>query len=85
MKSYKTTMKRAYEAYTSQTFSRCGAKGLRVSGFFQCPHCSLNLNADYNGAKNILKRALGKLQDKPLSSAGACLTMPKLLAEAKSQ
>lgn len=73
------------EAYTSQICSRCGKRGLRVRGLFQCPHCGLNLNADYNGARNILKRALGKLHDEPLSSAGACLTMPELLAEAKSQ
>jgi len=73
------------EAYTSQMCSRCGKRGLRVRGLFTCPHCGLNLNADYNGARNILKRALGKLHDEPLSSAGACLTMPELLAEAKSQ
>jgi putative transposase len=73
------------EAYTSQICSRCGQRGLRVRGLFKCPHCGLNLNADYNGAKNILKRALGKLHAEPLSSAGASLTMPELLAEAKSQ
>jgi putative transposase len=60
------------EAYTSQICSRCGQKGLRVRGLFTCPHCGLNLNADYNGARNILKRALGKLHAEPLSSVGAC-------------
>jgi putative transposase len=54
------------EAYTSQQCSRCGQKGLRVRGLFKCPHCGLNLNADWNGARNILKRALGHV-----SSAGA--------------
>jgi putative transposase len=73
------------EAYTSQICSRCGRKGSRVRGLFKCPHCGLNLNADYNGARNILKRALGKLREEPLSSAGAGLTPPELLAEAKSQ
>jgi len=73
------------EAYTSQICSRCGQKGSRVRGLFKCPHCGLNLNADYNGARNILKRALGKLHAEPLSSAGAGLTQPELLAEAKSQ
>ena len=73
------------EAYTSQICSRCGQKGSRVRGLFTCPHCGLNLNADYNGARNILKRALGKLHKEPLSSAGAGLTQPELLAEAKSQ
>jgi len=72
------------EAYTSQICNRCGKRGLRVRGIFQCPHCGLDLNADYNGARNILKRALGKLQAEPLSGAGASLTMPKLLAEAKN-
>jgi putative transposase len=67
------------EAYTSQTCSRCGNRGLRVAGLFQCPHCGLNLNADYNGALNILKRALGKLHAEPLSSAGAGLTQPRTL------
>jgi len=64
------------EAYTSQTCSRCRGMGLRVAGLFQCPQCGLNLNADWNGAKNILKRALGKLQERPLSSVGAGLTQP---------
>jgi len=67
------------EAYTSQTCSRCGAVGLRVAGLFQCPTCGLNMNADWNGAKNIMKRALGKLHAEPLSSAGAGLTQPRTL------
>jgi putative transposase len=71
------------EAYTSQICSRCGQKGLRVRGLFTCPYCGLNLNADYNGARNILKRALDKLHAEPLSSAGAWLTQPELLAEEK--
>lgn len=65
------------EAYTSQTCSRCGTKGLRVRGLFQCPHCGLNLNADYNGAKNILQRAIGTLHTEPLSMVGAGLTQPR--------
>jgi putative transposase len=65
------------EAYTSQTCSRCGHMGLRVAGLFQCSHCGLNINADWNGAKNIMKRAFGKLHAEPLSSVGACLTMPR--------
>ncbi|MGQ9468268.1 MAG: zinc ribbon domain-containing protein [Nitrososphaerales archaeon] len=46
------------EAYTSTACSRCGCRGLRVKGLFNCPHCGLNLNADRNRARNILKRAL---------------------------
>ena len=72
------------EAYTSVTCSRCGTTGVRVRGLFRCPECGLDLNADVNGARNILKRALGKLNNEPLSNAGASLAMPELLAEAKS-
>jgi len=63
------------EAYTSQTCSRCGTRGFRRRGFFQCPHCGLNLNADWNGAKNILKRGIGEL--KRQSMLGAGLTQPR--------
>jgi len=59
------------EAYTSQRCSNCGQRGLRVRGLFSCPHCGLNLNTDWNGARNILKRALGHV-----SSVGAGLTPP---------
>lgn len=44
---------------------------------FDAHTAALNLNADYNGAKNILKRALGKLYAEPLSSVGAGLTQPR--------
>jgi len=50
------------EAYTSQTCSRCGMRGLRVRGLFQCPSCGLDLNADWNGARNILRRGIGELK-----------------------
>jgi len=59
------------EAYTSQRCSHCGQKGLRVRGLFNCSHCGFNLNADWNGARNILKRALEQV-----SSVGAGLTQP---------
>jgi len=72
------------EAYTSITCSRCGCRGVRVRGLFRCPECGLDLNADVNGARNILARALGKLHDEPLFGAGAVLAQPELLAEAKS-
>jgi putative transposase len=70
------------EAYTSVTCSRCGCRGIRVRGLFRCPECGLDLNADVNGSKNILARALGKLNE-PLSGAGVVLAQPELLAEAK--
>ena len=62
------------EAYTSQNCSRCGQRGLRVRGLFRCPHCGLNLNADWNGARNILQRGIGEL--KRQSMLGAPLTVP---------
>ncbi|MGQ9469427.1 MAG: RNA-guided endonuclease TnpB family protein [Nitrososphaerales archaeon] len=65
------------EAYTSQICSVCGGKGERHNGLFKCS-CGTELNADYNGARNVLKRALSKLYE-PLSSVGACLTMPRTL------
>ena len=46
------------EAYTSQTCSFCGDKGVRRNGLFKC-FCGAELNADYNGAKNIMNRGLG--------------------------
>jgi len=61
------------ESNTSKLCSRCGSQGLRRNGKFVCPNCGIELNADYNGALNILKRALGYM-----SKAGAALTQPKL-------
>ena len=59
------------EANTSKLCSRCGSQGLRHNGRFVCPKCKVELNADYNGALNILKRALGYI-----SRVGAALTQP---------
>ncbi|MCD6263073.1 transposase [Candidatus Bathyarchaeota archaeon] len=61
------------EANTSKLCSRCGSQGLRHNGRFVCPKCGIELNADYNGALNILKRALGYI-----SRVGAALTQPEL-------
>jgi len=47
------------ERNTSKTCHRCGHVGLRVRSLFKCPKCSYSCNADYNGAMNILKRAMG--------------------------
>jgi len=59
------------ERNTSKTCHKCGRFGHRVRGFFKCPHCEYSCNADYNGAMNILKRAMGYI---PI--AGAALTQP---------
>ncbi|MEM3555903.1 MAG: transposase [Candidatus Micrarchaeia archaeon] len=46
------------EDYTSKTCSRCGEEGKRIKqGLFKCSHCKYQVNADYNGAMNILKRS----------------------------
>jgi putative transposase len=59
------------ERNTSKTCHRCGHMGLRVGSLFKCPKCGYTCNADYNGAMNILKRAMGYM---PM--AGAELTQP---------
>jgi IS605 OrfB family transposase len=47
------------ERGTSHICSRCGSEGKRVKqGLFVCKNCGYRVNADYNGAKNILKRSL---------------------------
>jgi putative transposase len=59
------------ERNTSKTCHRCGHIGLRAGSLFKCPKCGYTCNADYNGAINILKRAMGYM---PI--AGAALTQP---------
>ncbi len=47
------------ERGTSKTCSKCGNLGRRISqGLFKCKYCGYQINADYNGSKNILKRSL---------------------------
>ncbi len=60
------------EAYTSQTCHKCGEKGSRYRGRFRCS--GTEMDADYNGAWNIAKRALSKAEISPLDSAGATVT-----------
>lgn len=47
------------EAYTSKTCTRCG-QIVKIGGksVFKCPSCSLILDRDINGARNIMLRAL---------------------------
>jgi len=68
------------EANTSKVCSRCGSQGLRRNGKFVCSKCGVELNADYNGALNILKRALGYM-----SKAGAGLTQPRTPCDVSEQ
>ena len=59
------------ERNTSKICHKCGQRGLRVGSPFKCPNCGYQCHADYNGAMNILKRAVGYT-----SIAGAALTQP---------
>lgn len=61
------------ERNTSRTCHKCMYEGLRVGSLFKCPNCGYTCHADYNGATNILKRAVGLV-----STAGASLTTPEL-------
>jgi len=47
------------ERGTSKTCSICGSEGKRpYQGLFKCDSCDYQANADFNGAKNILKRGM---------------------------
>ena len=48
------------EAYTSKTCTRCGQLNCKLGGskLFKCPQCSLCIDRDMNGARNILLRNL---------------------------
>jgi IS605 OrfB family transposase len=63
------------EAYTSQTCSDCHHRSKlsrKKQGLFKCVNCHKEMNADCNGARNILQRGLGIL-----SNLGGFLTYPK--------
>ncbi|WP_456487719.1 RNA-guided endonuclease InsQ/TnpB family protein, partial [Candidatus Alkanophaga liquidiphilum] len=47
------------EFNTSKQCSRCGSLRTERPGVFICEDCGYQINADVNGAKNILKRAVG--------------------------
>ncbi len=61
------------ERNTSKICHKCGHKGIRVGSSFKCPNCGYQSHADYNGAMNILKRAVSYMP-----TAGAGLTQPEL-------
>ncbi len=50
---------RISERNTSKTCHKCRSIGLRIGSLFKCSSCDYICNADYNGAMNILKRAMG--------------------------
>ena len=49
---------RISERNTSKTCHKCGHKGIQVGSLFKYPNYGYTCNADYNGAMNILKRAM---------------------------
>ncbi|WP_421078608.1 transposase [Methanothermococcus sp. Ax23] len=53
------TVEQVNEAYTSQTCSNCGVvkkSNRKYRGLYVCSECGMVLNADVNGALNILKK-----------------------------
>ena len=62
------------EHYTSKQCSKCGSMNTKrpSQGLFICLDCEYQINADMNGAKNILKRAMGYMV-----WAGAVVTQPE--------
>lgn len=64
------------ETYTSQRCSRCGELGDRHKGQFVCTNCTLEIDADKNGAHNIAKRGIGKFEKTSSDTRGA-VTVPE--------
>ena len=62
------------EFNTSKQCSKCGSMNTKRSsqGVFICKDCGYQINADVNGAKNILKRAVGYML-----TVGAVVTQPE--------
>ncbi|MCD6142783.1 transposase [Thermococcus sp.] len=62
------------EHYTSKQCSKCGSMNTKrpSQGLFICLDCEYQINADVNGAKNILKRAVGYML-----TAGVVVTQPE--------
>lgn len=49
------------ESYTSKTCGNCGTLNLNLKGnkIFNCDKCKINIDRDYNGARNILLKNIG--------------------------
>jgi len=66
------------EQYTSQTCSVCGTKrksNRKHRGLYVCKNCNTTLNADQNGARNILKKYL---RDNNLSKSIGAVAVPSI-------
>ena len=58
---YGITVEQVNESYTSQTCSNCGIvkkSNRKYRGLYICSKCGLIINADVNGALNILKKVV---------------------------
>ncbi|WP_421077430.1 transposase [Methanothermococcus sp. Ax23] len=58
------TVEQVNESYTSQTCSNCGVvkkSNRKYRGLYVCSECGMVLNADINGALNILKKVSHKV------------------------
>ena len=69
--NYKTNMVKVNPAYTSQTCSSCGKidKNSRKSqAIFKCTSCNFEMNADENGALNILEKGIKQIEARALAS-----------------
>ena len=62
-------MKEINEYNTSHTCAKCGEHGERYKGRFRCS--GTEIHSDVNGAWNIAKRGISKLETKSLEISGA--------------
>ncbi len=74
------------EAYTSKTCSKCGSLNTTRNNQtnFKCRDCNYQVNADFNGAKNILKRSYGyilsdRVVSEPAQNQSLTLEAPQLI------
>ncbi len=59
------------ESYTTKSCSRCGYKrNSRPQKQFKCPECGYKTHSDINGAKNIGRRGLSKLENTSIQVRG---------------
>jgi putative transposase len=73
------TVEQVNEAYTSQKCSNCGVvkkSNRKYRGLYVCSNCGIVLNADVNGALNILKKVSHKVAPSPLMGRGSGLGHP---------
>jgi len=69
------------EKSTSQTCSKCGYNhryNRKKRGWFKCRECGYELNADVNGAKNILDRYLHQI-GKTIEGSSGIVDVPRVI------